>query len=148
VTVARPPSAQRLPWLLTPPRVGEQTPADLDTPFTVQAGLVVVTGTITFTLLPGMTWPGVTRIPGAIASRALSGGLLFLAGTSLTAPTSEDLRRALTPLIVHFLQAVPTRDAHRVLAALTGVTVESAVDFGILFNVSRETGGRALRSTP
>ena len=53
MTVARPPSAQRLPWLLTPPRVGEQTPADLDTPFTVQAGLVVVTGTITFTLLGG-----------------------------------------------------------------------------------------------
>lgn len=108
---------------------------------------MVVTGTITFTLLPGMTWPGAQQIPAAIASRALSGGLMFLAGTSLTAPTSEDLRRALTPLTVHFLQAVPSRDAHRVMAELTGVTVESAVDFGILFNVSRETGGRALRST-
>lgn len=131
-------------WLTSFPRIDGTLPVQLDTPFHVVEGLVVVEGRHNLTLLPGATWPGLDALPAPIAASVMSSDLRAATGTRLRAALPGELPAGVALATAQALRSLPGPEAYEVLTALTG-HVHTPRDAMLILDMSRETAQRALK---
>lgn len=131
-------------WLPELPPIDGTLPVQLDTPFHVLAGLVVVEGRHNLTLLPGATWPGLDALPAGVAASIMSSDLRAATGTRLRAALPGELPAGVALATSQALRSLPGVEAYEVLAAVTGHahTIREAM---LILDMSRETAQRALK---